>query len=230
MSSEVKKTTCHPDYPPEEGRYVRGNDYSPAAVVIILNCDEDKIPPEIELLVRAGLEGGAALSGTLQTPSVGLEKVICNVVANPNIRHLILSGPESEGHLTGDALKALVKNGVDDKKRIMGTEALHPWLYNIPLEFIERFRKQVNLIDLQFKGTPDIIKKAVWSCYQEQPVDFEGYTLFDPGAFPEPPMCKKITDRVMEPWNLPQDEGEKKALSKMRAFMNKLKNRGSTPG
>lgn len=58
MSSEVKKTTCHPDYPPEEGRYVRGNDYSPAAVVIILNCDEDKIPPEIELLVRAGLEGG----------------------------------------------------------------------------------------------------------------------------------------------------------------------------
>ena len=27
----------HPDYPPEEGRYVRGNDYPPVAVVVILN-------------------------------------------------------------------------------------------------------------------------------------------------------------------------------------------------
>jgi hypothetical protein len=30
------KVKPHPDYPPEEGRYVRGNDFSPVAVAIIL--------------------------------------------------------------------------------------------------------------------------------------------------------------------------------------------------
>ncbi len=225
MGKEVVKLPCHPDYPPEEGRYLRGNDYSPVAVVCILNCDEDKIPPEIDAMVRAGLEGGASLSGTLQTPSIGLEKVICNIVANPNIRYIILAGPESEGHLTGDALKALLKNGVDQKKRIIGTDALHPWLYNIPIEFVERFRQQLSLIDLQFKSTPELIKKAVWSCIQEHPTDFMEYKVYDMGAYPEPPICKKITDRVMEPWNLPQDKGEQKAVEKMLAFIKRLKSK-----
>ncbi len=106
------KVKPHSDYPPEEGRYIRGNDSSPIAVVIILNRDEDKIPPEIEELARAGAENGAALSGIVQTPNIGFEKIICNIVANPNIRYAVLSGPESEGHLTGEAFKSLIKNGV----------------------------------------------------------------------------------------------------------------------
>jgi hypothetical protein len=46
------KVAAHPDYPPEDGTYVRGNDVSPAAVRIILNHDADKIPPEIEILKK----------------------------------------------------------------------------------------------------------------------------------------------------------------------------------
>ena len=68
------KQPPHPDYPPEEGRYLRGNDYSPVAVVIILTTDEDKIPPELEKLVRTGIESGAALSGTVQTANIGIKK------------------------------------------------------------------------------------------------------------------------------------------------------------
>ena len=56
------------------------------AVAIILNRDADKIPPEIQELVRTGVESGAGLSGTIQTPNIGFEKMICNVVANSNIR------------------------------------------------------------------------------------------------------------------------------------------------
>jgi hypothetical protein len=37
----IFKQPPHPDYPPEEGRYMRSNDYSPVAVVIILTADED---------------------------------------------------------------------------------------------------------------------------------------------------------------------------------------------
>lgn len=210
------KVSPHPDYPPEDGRYLRGNDSSPVAVAIILNNDADKVPPEVEKLVRAGVESGAALSGTVQTENIGFEKIVCNIVANTNIRYLVLGGPESEGHLTGAALKALFSNGVDEKKRIIGTDAPHPFLFNLPMEFIERFRKQVALIDLQFNADPDIIRQAVWSCYQEEPVKFKGYSLYDPGAYPEPPLSGRITWRVTQPWAEPGDEKEREALKKIK--------------
>jgi tetrahydromethanopterin S-methyltransferase subunit A len=217
------KVDPHPDYPPEEGRYLRGNDRSPVVVVVILNDPEDKIPPEIERLVRVGVEAGAALSGTVQTENVGFEKIICNVIANPNIRWAVLTGPESEGHLTGEAFKALRANGVDEKKRIVGTDAPHPLLFNLPMEFIERFRAQVSLIDLQFKGTPETVRQAVWSCYQEEPVEFEGKQVHDVGAYPEPPLSGKITSRVMEPWKQPQSEQERQAAKKMWEWVERVK-------
>ncbi len=93
------------------------------------------------------------------------------------------------------------------------------------MEFIERFRNQLSLIDLQFKGTPSSIRKAVWSCYQEEPVQFEGQSLYDVGAFSEPPMSGKITQRVMEPWKQPQNEQEKEAVKKMQQLMDKLRNK-----
>jgi len=168
------KVKPHPDYPPEEGRYLRGNDFSPAAVVIILNTERENIPPWIENLVRAGVEAGAAIAGTVQTANIGIEKIICNIVANTNIRYLILGGPESDGHHTGDAIKALMKNGVDKKKLIIGTDALSPTLFNVPGEFIDRFRQQVTLVDCQFQEEM-VIRKAVWSC-------FEGKSGGVPGA------------------------------------------------
>jgi len=216
------KVKPHPDYPPEEGRYIRGNDASPVAVAIILNCEADKVPLELTKLVRVGAESGAALSGTVQTENIGFEKIICNIVANPNIRYLILGGPESEGHLTGEALKALMQNGIDGKRRITGTKAPHPFLYNIPAEFVERFRKQIALIDLQFEGDPEIIRKAVWSCYQEKPVEFRGYSLYDMGAYPEEPLSGTITWRVTMPWAEPEDDKEKEALEKAKELLRKL--------
>ncbi|UCG11878.1 MAG: tetrahydromethanopterin S-methyltransferase subunit A [Deltaproteobacteria bacterium] len=219
------KVAPHPDYPPEDGRYLRGNDYSPVAVAIILNCDGDKIPPELESLVRAGIETGAALSGTVQTENIGFEKIVCNIVANPNIRHLIIGGPESEGHLTGEALKALLHNGVDDKKRIMGTDAPHPFLFNVSTKMIDRFRSQLSVIDLQFEGDPDVVRKAVWSCYQESPVDFRGVSVYDPGAYPESPLSGKLTWRVTQPWAEVLDEKERDAKQRAQELMKRLKAR-----
>jgi tetrahydromethanopterin S-methyltransferase subunit A len=198
------KVQPHAEYPPEEGRYLRGNDYSPAAVVIILTTDAEAIPPEIEKLVRTGVESGGSLSGTLQTANIGIEKIICNIVANPNIRYLILGGPESEGHRTGDAVKALLRNGVDEKKNIIGTAGLSAVLHNVPTAFIRRFREQLTLVDCQFQDEA-VIRKAVWSCFQETPVEFRGQQLSDPGAFPEPPLSGKLTWNVTQPWAEPGD-------------------------
>lgn len=224
------KVPPHPSYPPEEGRYLRGNDYSPVAVAVILNTDADKVPPDLEALVRAAIESGAALAGTVQTENIGFEKMICNLVANPNIRYLVLAGPESEGHSTGEALKALFAHGIDAKGRIPGTQAPHPYLYNLPPGFVERLRQQVTLIDLQFRADPDVIRKAVWSCYQEEPVEFEGYTLYDPGAYPEPPLGGRLTWRVTQPWAEPSNPKEREAAERARALIERIRARNAQAG
>lgn len=221
----MQKTTPHPNYPAEDGRYVRGNDASPVALAVVLNTDGDKIPPELERLVRTGTESGAALSGTVQTPNIGFEKMICNIVGDANIRYLIVGGPEFAGHHTGEALKALFANGVDARKRIVGTDASHAVLHNIPPEFIQRFLQQVTLIDLQFEGDPEQIRKAVWLCYQEQPVPFRNYLLHDPGPFPAPPLDGRITWRVTQPWWEPDNDSERTALNRARSLIEKLKTR-----
>ncbi|MDH5769008.1 MAG: tetrahydromethanopterin S-methyltransferase subunit A [Nitrospirota bacterium] len=216
------------DYPPEEGHYLRGNDFSPVAVAVILIYDYDKIPREIEQMVRIGVETGAALSGTIQTENIGIEKMVCNIIGNPNIRYIIVTGPESPGHSTGDAIIALIKNGIDEKKRIIGTNAPTPYLFNLPIEYIFRFRKQIKeIINLLNKGTPELIRKAVWSCYQEQPTPFENYTLYDIGAYPEDPISAKITWRVTNPVAEPKDEEERRQkeelLKKMETIKRKVK-------
>jgi tetrahydromethanopterin S-methyltransferase subunit A len=210
-------------YPPEEGRYLRGNDYSPVAVAVILIYDQEKIPSDIENLVRVGLESGAALAGTIQTENIGIEKLICNVVANPNIRYLVIFGPESPGHQTGDALLMLVKNGVDEYKRIIGAQAQTPYLFNLPIEYIARFRQQVRLINLVDEGDPELLRRAIWSCFQEEPTSFRNYTLLDPGAYPEPPVSGQLTWRVTRPQAEPKDEAEREQRERLRDMMARLK-------
>ncbi len=181
---EMKKTAPAAGYPPEPGCYLRGNDYSPVAVVVILRWEREKTPPSIEQLVRVAVESGAALAGTLQTENIGLEKVICNLVANPNVRFLVVCGPETPGHLVGDAILSLAANGVDAEKRIVAAKALTPYLYNVPLEFIERFRRQVTVIDLVDEGSPEVLRQAIQACYQQEPTPFGKYVLSDPALIP----------------------------------------------
>jgi tetrahydromethanopterin S-methyltransferase subunit A len=217
------KIDPHTDYPPEEGRYLRGNDYSPVAVVVILIYDQEKIPSDIENLVRVGVECGAALSGTLQTESIGIEKIVCNIVANPNIRYLVICGPESPGHHCGEALLMLLENGVDERRRIIGSQALTPYLFNLPMEFIERFRRQIRAVNLLNEGDPGLVRQAVWSCYQEAPTAFREYHLCDPGAYPESPLSGRLTWRVTNPYTAPKDEAEQQQREKLRDRMAQIK-------
>lgn len=218
-----RKVQPPPGYPPEEGRFVRGNDLSPVAVCVILKWPADQIPPSIERLVRVGVEAGAALSGTLQTENIGIEKMLCNLVANPNIRYLVICGPESPGHLTGQAVLALSANGVDENRRIIGSKAPTPYLYNVPLEVISRFREQIRPINLLNEGDPELVRQAVWSCYQEQPTPFREYELFDPGAFEGDPISTTITWKVTQPWYAPRSKEEEAALDRVRDIIEQIR-------
>jgi len=219
----ITKAETAADYPPEEGCYLRGNDYSPVAVIVILRWMREETPPEIENLVRVAVESGAALAGTLQTENIGLEKVICNIVSNPNIRYLIVCGPESPGHLVGDAILALAANGIDERKRIIGAGAPTPYIFNVPEEHVQRFRDQVSVIDLVNEGSPEVLRQAVWSCYQEEATPFRSYVLQDPGAYPEPPLSGKITWRVTHPEREPKSEEERAQVDKLQALMERAR-------
>jgi len=228
------KTEPAPGYPPEEGCYLRGNDYSPVAVVVILNRRREDTPADYEHLVRLAVESGAALAGTLQTENIGLEKVLCNLVSNPNIRYLITFGPESPGHRVGDAIAALFRNGVDERKRIIGTEAPTPYLFNIPVDFIDRVREQVTVIDLVNEGSPELLREAVCACFQEEPVQFRQYQLWDPGALRKPPLSGKLTWRVTHPEREPktdEERGQRERGQQLLEWIKKrLEKRAQDPG
>ena len=221
--SDILKVDPAPDYPPEEGCYLRGNDYSPVAVLVILKWSREETPPGIEALVRVGVESGAALSGTLQTENIGLEKVVCNVVANPNIRYLVVCGPESPGHHVGETILALMGNGVDERRRIIGTSAQTPYLFNVPAESVEHFRRQVTVIDLVHEGRPEVVREAVVACYQEEPTPFRDYLLHDTGAYPEPPISARITWRVTDPSREPKSDEERAGQERIRALMDRAR-------
>ncbi len=222
-AAEIKKANPADGYPPEEGCYLRGNDYSPVAVVVILRWEREKTPPSIEQLVRVAVESGAALAGTLQTENVGLEKVICNVVSNPNIRFLVVCGPETPGHLVGDAIVALENSGIDGDSRIVGAKAPTPYLFNIPAEYVQRFRQQITVIYLVDEGSPDVLRQAVWSCYQENPTQFKDYTLCDPGAYPDAPLSGKITWRISDPQRQPKTDEQRAKIEKAQALMERIR-------
>ena len=95
------------------------------------------------------VSGEHAIIGSCKTENIGIERVIINVISNPNIRFLILTGPEVPGHLTGRTLRALHKNGIDSKTRkIIEAEGAIPYIENVPIEGVERFRQQVELIEM----------------------------------------------------------------------------------
>lgn len=195
----MKKFMLAYEWPVEKGSYLAGNPLSPVAVAVILNAPRESAPQEIGELVRAGLEKGAAISGTFQTANIGIEKMVINLVSNPNIRYLVLAGRET-GHFSGDALKALFRHGTDDRGFILKTKAPTAILRNIPAEAVERLRSQVKLIDLSGTADAETLEKAVYCCYQERETPFTAgkrkHLLRDPGPFPAEPIVFKLTDRL----------------------------------
>jgi len=90
---------------------------------------------------------GAAIVGPCKTENLGVEKVVANMISNSNLRYLLLCGAESKGHLPGDALQALQRNGIDDQGRIIGSRGAIPFIQNLPREAVERFMRQVEVVN-----------------------------------------------------------------------------------
>ncbi len=83
----------------------------------------------------------------------------------------------------------------------------------------------MTLVDLQFQGDPDLVRKTVWSCYQEEPVECMGYELYDMGAYPEPPLSGTITWKILQPYWEPEDEKQREARRKAQDLTERIKQR-----
>jgi tetrahydromethanopterin S-methyltransferase subunit A len=94
---------------------------------------------------------GVALVGTLHTENLGIERIIRNVLTNPDIRFLVLCGEDTQqaiGHLPGQSLASLFGEGLDERGRITGARGKRPVLKNLSREQVAAFLRQIELVSL----------------------------------------------------------------------------------
>ncbi|ODU25134.1 MAG: hypothetical protein ABS95_00905 [Verrucomicrobia bacterium SCN 57-15] len=152
-------------WPPLPGAYSVLRYHAPVAVCTL--TDET-----LTRTVATTAESEVAIVGTMQTENLGIERLIQNTLANPNIRFLVLCGADSRqaiGHLPGQSLIALASGGVDERMRIIGAPGKRPILRNLSRETIEQFRRSVDLVDLVGETSASKILETVKACAARNP-------------------------------------------------------------
>lgn len=84
------------------------------------------------------------IAGQCYSPNEGINLIIRHILANKKISRLVICGADLSG--SGDVLMALKEKGIDNERRVIGF-ANSKIEREIPLEAIERFRKNVEIID-----------------------------------------------------------------------------------
>jgi len=147
------------DFYPWGGEYTTGNPDSPVAVVTL--ADKLKLPMD-----------KVAIQGRMKTENLGIEKVMANVISNPNIRFLIVFGEEIRGHRAGGSIIALHRNGIDETRRIRDASGAVPYIENINDEAVQRFRDQVEIVDLLNETDMGVLLESIEHCLSKDPGSF----------------------------------------------------------
>jgi tetrahydromethanopterin S-methyltransferase subunit A len=153
------------DWPPVSGRYYLGNRNSAVAVCTMASIDL------LEKFNNPTYLDKTAIVGKIVTENIGIEKIVQNVISNPRIRYLVICGKESEGHYVGQAIKALVANGVKDG-RIVGAKGPMPLVKNLTENEIETFRRQIEIVDITGCTDIDEILHFIDECNKNKPKPF----------------------------------------------------------
>ena len=138
------------------------------APVAVCTLNDDELATAIARAAPAGL----AVVGTLHTENLGIGRLIANVISNPHIRFVVVCGLDSRqviGHLPGQSLVALSRDGIDDRECIIGAKGKRPVLRNLGSAAVEHFRRTREVIDLVGVTEPAEILAAVQSCAGRDP-------------------------------------------------------------
>jgi len=140
-----------------------------------------------------------AIVGTMHTENLGIERIIKNTLANPNIRFFVLCGEDTRqavGHLPGQSFESLFHNGVDERGRIIGAKGKRPLLRNVNAEEVRAFVDQVELVSMIGESRAEAITTVIGACAQR-----------NPGPNPKPYQGQAIERiRVSEPEQLTLDK------------------------
>lgn len=159
------KVEARAGWPPLPGAYTVLRYGAPVAVCTL--TDES-----LAAALTEQAEPGLAIVGSLQTENLGIERLIQNVVANPNIRFLVVCGADSRqavGHLPGQSLVALARSGIDERARIVGAAGKRPVVRNLTREAIEHFRRTVEVVDLIGRDQASAVLAVVKDCAARNP-------------------------------------------------------------
>lgn len=173
MADSDNKTSAASGWPMLKGEYRAGD---PNACVAVVTCGSHL---DDDALIRAG----AAISGSCKTENLGIEKLVSHIIANPNIRYLIVTGAEVKGHITGEAILMLHQNGIS-KNRIVGAKGAIPYIENLSEEAVKRFMEQIECIDLINVEDIDEISQTIRECAAK-----------DPGAYPAEPLLQEVKEK-----------------------------------
>lgn len=147
-------------WPPLPGDYHVVRFRAPVAACTLNSAD---LAARLAALAPEGL----SIAGTMHTENLGIERIIRNAVANPNIRFLVLCGEDTRqavGHLPGQSLESLFAHGLDDDGRIIGARGRRPLLRNVSREQVAAFRTQVELVSRIGENSEETIAEAVRGC------------------------------------------------------------------
>ena len=144
----------YPDrnWPVTSGDYIIGNPEGSIAVCTLTSA---------ELMKPLVANNRVAIAGRLVTVNLGIEKIIRNVISNPNIRYLLVCGKDSRVFHTAQGLKCLIQKGVDEQKRIVDAIGHYPVLRNVDPEQIELFRRQCELLDYADESDVRLISATI---------------------------------------------------------------------
>lgn len=144
-------------WPPLPGDYKVLRFQAPVAVCT-LNSDD------LVAQLASAHPPGVAIVGSLHTENLGIEHVIRNVLPNPNIRFLIVCGEDTRkaiGHLPGQSLVSLMREGLDEQRRIRGAAGKRPVIKNVGDDAVEVFRHRIEVIDLVGETNVEVIVQRI---------------------------------------------------------------------
>jgi len=159
-------------WPVVQGDFHTGSPESPVAVITMgSHLDEQAI-----------CDAGAAICGSCKTENLGIEKILANIISNPNIRFVLTCGTEVKGHLSGQSIAALHQNGLDGGK-IVGSKGAIPFIENLTSEHVKRFQDQVEIVDIMESEDVGAISAKI-----------KELVARDPGAIADAPMIVELSE------------------------------------
>ena len=128
-------------WPPVVGEYFVLDRSAPVAVSTLAsielagNLADQRIP-------------GLAVVGKTETENIGIDKIVKNILSNPFIRYLIVTGKDPLGHYSGQTLLALGRNGINDEGCVLDSPGKKAVLRNVTRDEVDSLRRQIEIVDM----------------------------------------------------------------------------------